>query len=104
MFSTWPSTSVAAARASAKWVGVELSAENHGNCGFRRGFAHGFLVLSESADFLYKTTDYYAPRAERSLHWDDPALSIPWPEAGMPPLLSDKDLAAPMLCDADSFD
>ena len=86
-----------------QWVGIELSGDNRRQLWIPPGFAHGYLVLSGSADFLYKTTDYYAPRAERSLHWDDPALSIPWPEAGMPPLLSDKDLAAPMLCEADTF-
>ena len=58
----------------AKWVGVELTAENHKQLWVPPGFAHGFLVLSESADFLYKTTDYYAPQHERCIKWDDPAL------------------------------
>ena len=57
------------------------------------GLAHGFLVLSDSADFLYKTTDYYAPHAERSLHWADPELAIAWPDVDMPPTLSAKDAA-----------
>ena len=61
------------------------------------GFAHGFLVLTESADFLYKTTDYYAPAAERSLRWDDADLAIQWPDVGMIPSLSAKDSAAPSL-------
>ena len=61
--------------------------------------AHGFLVLSDSADFLYKTTNYYAPQAEGGLRWDDPALAISWPDAGVPPLLSAKDAAAPGLHD-----
>jgi len=58
------------------------------------GFAHGFLVLSESADFLYKATDYYAPEHERSLLWNDPDLAIDWPLAGMTPLLAARDAAA----------
>ena len=80
-----------------RWVGVELSGENHRQMWVPPGLAHGFLVLSESADFLYKTTDYYAPQAERSLRWDDPQLAIAWPDTGMPPVLSGKDAAAPNL-------
>ena len=80
-----------------RWVGVELSGENHRQMWVPPGLAHGFLVLSESADFLYKTTDYYAPQAERSLRWDDPELAIAWPDTGMPPVLSGKDAAAPNL-------
>jgi dTDP-4-dehydrorhamnose 3,5-epimerase len=67
------------------------------------GFAHGFLVLSDYADFLYKTTNYYAPEAERGLRWDDPAIGIRWP-AGRSPALSAKDAAAPPLEQADAFD
>ena len=80
-----------------RWVGVELSGENHRQMWVPPGLAHGFLVLSESADFLYKTTDYYAPQAERSLRWDDPQLAIAWPDTGIPPVLSGKDAAAPNL-------
>ena len=63
---------------------------------FRSGLAHGFLVLSESADFLYKTTEYYAPQHERAIFWNDPDLAIAWPLPGEP-LLSDKDAVAPRL-------
>ena len=82
-----------------RWVGIELSAANHRQMWIPPGLAHGFLVLSDSADFLYKTTDYYAPQAEGGLRWDDPALAISWPDAGVPPLLSAKDAAAPGLHD-----
>jgi dTDP-4-dehydrorhamnose 3,5-epimerase len=74
-----------------------LSGENHRQLWVPAGLAHGFLVTSESADFLYKTTDYYAPQAERSVHWADPTLAIAWPELGMAPTLSSKDAAAPLL-------
>ena len=73
-----------------KWVGVHLSAENHRMLWVPPGFGHGFLVLSESADFLYKTTDYYAPEHERTIPWDDPDLAINWPLSGTP-LVSEKD-------------
>ena len=76
---------------------LELSGENHKQLWIPAGLAHGFLVLSESADFLYKTTDYYAPEAECSVHWADPALAIAWPDIGMAPTLSAKDAAAPAL-------
>ena len=82
-----------------RWVGVELSAENHRQLWIPAGFAHGFLVLSDSADFLYKTTDYYAPSSEVSVRWDDPDLAIAWPDAGVAPVLSAKDAAAPLLAD-----
>lgn len=62
-----------------QWVGVNLSEENKWQMWVPEGFAHGFVVLSESADFLYKTTDYYAPEYERSIRWDDPDLDIEWP-------------------------
>lgn len=68
------------------WVGVELSEENHRQLWVPAGFAHGFLVLSEQADFLYKTTDYYAPEYERCIRWDDPDIGIVWPENGTPSL------------------
>ncbi|HEX5687198.1 MAG TPA: dTDP-4-dehydrorhamnose 3,5-epimerase [Ideonella sp.] len=80
-----------------QWVGVELSADNHRQLWIPPGLAHGFLVLSDSADFLYKTTDYYAPQAEGSLRWDDPDLAIDWPDVGVVPVLSPKDAAAPLL-------
>ena len=75
-----------------KWVGVHLSAQNHRQLWVPEGFAHGFLVLSESADFLYKTTDYYMPELERCIAWDDPELGVVWPLDGIEPRLSAKDL------------
>ncbi len=83
-----------------RWEGVELSAENQRQLWVPPGFAHGFLVLSETADFLYKTTDYYAPQCEGAVRWDDPAIAIQWPDTGVPPLLADKDAKAPLLADA----
>lgn len=80
-----------------RWVGFELSADNHRQLWIPPGFAHGFLVLSDSADFLYKTTDYYAPQAEGALRWDDPTVGIDWPEVGVAPQLAAKDAAAPGL-------
>lgn len=74
-----------------QWVGVHLSAENKRQLWIPPGLAHGFLVLSETAEFLYKTTDYYAPALERCLRWDDPTLNIAWPLAGRAPQLSAKD-------------
>jgi dTDP-4-dehydrorhamnose 3,5-epimerase len=73
-----------------KWVGVELSAENKRMFWLPPGMAHGFVVLSDAADFLYKATDYYAPQAERSLLWNDPEIGIKWPFTGEP-ILSAKD-------------
>lgn len=83
-----------------RWVGMELSETNHMQLWIPPGLAHGFLVLSESADFLYKATNYYAPAAERSIRWDDEQLAIAWPLAGEAPLLSAKDAAAERLADA----
>ena len=74
-----------------KWVGVELSADNHRQLWVPPGFAHGFLVLSETADFLYKTTEYYAPIHERCILWRDIRLGIEWPDVLSAPLLSEKD-------------
>ncbi len=75
-----------------RWVGVELDGERQNQFWIPPGCAHGFLVLSEQADFLYKTTDYYAPEHERTLRWDDPTLAIEWPQlARQEPQLSDKD-------------
>ena len=76
-----------------QWVGEVLSAENKRQLWVPPGLAHGFLVLSESAEFLYKTTDYYAPAHERCIAWNDPALAIDWPLDGMTPALSGKDMA-----------
>lgn len=88
-----------------RWVGSELSADNHRQLWIPPGFAHGSLVLSESADFLYKTTDYYAPESEGALRWNDPAIGIMWPDlGGIEPLLAEKDLNAPLLADARYFD
>lgn len=87
-----------------KWSGVELTGENHRQLWIPPGFAHGFLVLSETADFLYKTTDLYAPQAEGSVRWDDPAIGIDWPTLGVEFKLAEKDAKAPLLADAKSFD
>ncbi len=84
-----------------KWTGVELSAEGKRQLWIPPGFAHGFLVLSDSADFFYKTTAYYAPAAERAIHWNDPQLAIQWPIAAVTPRLSAKDAAAPLLSDTE---
>ena len=75
-----------------QWVGAELSEENNRQMWVPPGFAHGFLTLSESADFLYKTTDYYAPQFERCVAWDDPTLAVVWPLAGNLPQVSVKDM------------
>ncbi|MDB4470700.1 dTDP-4-dehydrorhamnose 3,5-epimerase [Deltaproteobacteria bacterium] len=85
-----------------KWVGVHLSAVNKRQFWVPEGFAHGFLVLSESTEFLYKTTDYYAPEHERCIRWDDPTLGIDWP-SDLEPVLSDKDAHAPDFLSADYF-
>lgn len=83
-----------------RWVGVELSDANQRQLWLPPGMAHGFLVTSERADFLYKTTAYYAPEAERCIAWNDPAIGIAWPALGMAPLLSARDAAAPTLAAA----
>ncbi|MCD9118298.1 dTDP-4-dehydrorhamnose 3,5-epimerase [Pseudomonas bijieensis] len=85
-----------------QWVSVRLSAQNHRQMWVPPGFAHGFVVLSESADFLYKTTDYYAPSAERCIRWDDPQLDIDWELEGAP-VLSTKDQNGKTLHEADLF-
>jgi dTDP-4-dehydrorhamnose 3,5-epimerase len=85
-----------------KWVGCELSDTNHRQFWVPAGFAHGFIVLSESADFLYKTTDYYAPAHERCIAWNDPSIDIVWPE-GISPLLSAKDQHGLSLDQAEVF-
>lgn len=85
-----------------QWAGVELSGDNHRQFWVPEGFAHGFVVLSEQADFLYKTTDYYAPEHERCIRWDDPEIGIRWP-AGIQPKLSAKDEQGKFLQDAEVF-
>ncbi|MNF56349.1 dTDP-4-dehydrorhamnose 3,5-epimerase [compost metagenome] len=86
-----------------RWTGVRLSAENKHQLWIPEGFAHGFLVLSEHAEFLYKTTDYYAPEHERCIRWDDPDLAIGWPLAAAPQL-SAKDQAGVSFRDAELFE
>ena len=85
-----------------RWVGFTLSAENRQMAWIPPGFAHGFLVLSESAEFLYKTTDYYAPEHEKTILWNDPDVGIAWPLAA-PPILSAKDWSGTKFRDADYF-
>ena len=85
-----------------RWVGEILSADNKRQLWIPPGFAHGFIVLSESAEFLYKTTDYYAPALERCIQWNDPELAIDWP-AGFTPLLSAKDQQGVALASAEVF-
>ena len=85
-----------------QWVGVHLDAQKHQQLWVPAGFAHGFVVLSESAEFLYKTTDYWYPAHERSLRWDDPAVGIAWPLSGQP-LLAAKDAAAHGWTEAEKF-
>lgn len=85
-----------------KWTGTTLSAENKRLLWIPEGLAHGFLVLSETADFLYKTTDYYAPAHERCIVWNDPDIGIPWPLSGEP-VLAAKDLAGKRLQAAEVF-
>lgn len=80
-----------------QWVGVDLSAENKRQLWIPQGFAHGFLVTSKSAQVLYKTTDYYSPKNERSIRWDDADIGINWPEIGIPPIVSAKDKNATSL-------
>ncbi|MCY1242505.1 dTDP-4-dehydrorhamnose 3,5-epimerase [compost metagenome] len=86
-----------------KWVGVELSEDNHRQLWVPPGFAHGFLVLSDSADFLYKTTNYYAPAHERCILWSDSDIAITWPDIAMEPTLSSKDAAGVTLDGAEVF-
>jgi dTDP-4-dehydrorhamnose 3,5-epimerase len=74
-----------------QWVGAELSGENHRQLWLPPGMAHGFFVTRGPADFLYKTTDYYAPECERCIRWDDPELAIAWPDIGLRPVVSVKD-------------
>jgi len=85
-----------------QWVGYELSAENQRMMWIPPGFGHGFQVLSDSADFLYKTTTYYAPQWDRGVRWDDPAIGVKWPLDGAP-TLSAKDQVLPLLQDAEVY-
>jgi dTDP-4-dehydrorhamnose 3,5-epimerase len=86
-----------------KWVGMRLDAESHRMAWIPPGFAHGFCVLGEGAEVLYKVTDFYAPEHDRTLLWNDPALGIDWPLAGEP-VLSDKDRRGVPLAQADTYD
>ncbi len=85
-----------------QWTGASLSAENKRQMWIPEGFAHGFIVLSDSAEFLYKTTDYWAPEHERCLQWDDPAIAIHWPLQGNP-VMSAKDQQGQLLANAEVF-
>ncbi|NEP46459.1 MAG: dTDP-4-dehydrorhamnose 3,5-epimerase [Okeania sp. SIO2H7] len=87
-----------------KWVGYMLTAENKRQLWVPPGFAHGFLVVSEIAEVLYKTTDYYAPQYERSIIWNDPEIGIEWPIEGITPILSKKDEAGTTLKAAEIFE
>jgi dTDP-4-dehydrorhamnose 3,5-epimerase len=87
-----------------RWTGVRLDAATHRQLWIPPGFGHGFLVLSETADFLYKTTEYWSPEHDRSLAWNDPTVGIEWPLAGTAPMLAAKDASAPRLADADLYD
>lgn len=86
-----------------QWVGMELSDANHHQLWIPPGFAHAFLALDEVVDFLYKTTDYYAPGAERCIRWDDSSLGIAWPDIGMAPIVSIKDAQGLALNEAEVF-
>jgi dTDP-4-dehydrorhamnose 3,5-epimerase len=87
-----------------RWLGFTLSAENQHMLWVPPGFAHGFLVLSESAEFLYRVTDFWAPQHERAIRWDDPQLAIEWPlPAESVPLLSGKDAVAPLFAQAEYY-
>jgi dTDP-4-dehydrorhamnose 3,5-epimerase len=85
-----------------KWVGVQLSAENTRMLWIPPGFAHGFLVTSDACDLLYKTTDYWSPKDERCVRWDDPTLAIQWPLRGSP-LMSAKDMSAAVFAQAETY-
>ncbi len=86
-----------------RWVGFTLDAESKRMAWIPPGFAHGFLVVSESAEFLYKTTDYYAAEHERTLAWNDPGLAIAWPLAGATPILAPKDAAGTPFAQAETY-
>lgn len=84
-----------------QWVGAELTEDNHRQLWVPPGFAHGFVVISDSADFLYKATSFYAPQADRGIAWDDPAIGVQWPQLDVELSLSEKDLQHPLLADAE---
>ena len=86
-----------------QWAGVELTDSNHRQFWIPPGFAHGFVVLSDSADFLYKTTAYYAPAHDRCIFWDDPDIKIAWPQTSVTPQLSAKDAAGQLFSQAGVF-
>ena len=86
-----------------QWVGIELNEDNHKQFWIPPGFAHGFVVLSDTADFLYKTTAYYSPTHDRGIRWDDPAVGIAWPSTGVAPQLSAKDVGAKLLPESETF-
>jgi dTDP-4-dehydrorhamnose 3,5-epimerase len=86
-----------------QWIGVELSAENKKQLWIPAGCAHGFLVLSDNAEFLYKTTDYWHAASEKCIVWNDPTLNIQWPDIGMQPVLNPKDAAGLAWVDAPKF-
>lgn len=86
-----------------RWVGVELSESNHKQLWVPEGFAHGFLVISPTADFLYKTTDYYAPAHERCIAWNDPTVGVQWPSLEIEPMVSSKDAAGLAIGNAELF-
>ncbi len=87
-----------------RWYGCRLDAASHRQLWIPPGFAHGFVVLSDTADFLYKTTEYWYPEHDRALAWDDPRIGIDWPLDGARPTLAAKDAAAPRLADAQVYD
>jgi dTDP-4-dehydrorhamnose 3,5-epimerase len=87
-----------------RWIGETLSAENRRQLWIPEGFAHGFLVMSEQAEFLYKTTDYWHPEHERCIRWDDPGLGIAWPNLGVSPTVSAKDASGAVFRDAPMFE
>jgi dTDP-4-dehydrorhamnose 3,5-epimerase len=87
-----------------QWTSAILSAENQQQLWIPQGFAHGFLTLTDRAQFLYKTTDYYAPQAERCIAWNDPRIAIDWPNLMVMPVLSAKDQAGAKLAEAECFD
>jgi dTDP-4-dehydrorhamnose 3,5-epimerase len=86
-----------------QWMGVELSAENKKQLWIPQGFAHGFLVLSDEAEFLYKTTDYWHTASEQCLMWNDSTINIQWPDVGLPPVLNAKDLQGLSWVDAPKY-
>lgn len=86
-----------------QWAGIELTEDNHKQFWIPPGFAHGFIVLSDTADFLYKTTAYYAPTHDRCIAWNDPDLAVQWPSTGVAPQLSGKDIAGKTFQQADTF-